>query len=225
MDRVDNDHWPPTAIWSSLAFQFPDLSSPTHTSAAPLEDPKGERQQRKGAIDELLFYYLIVRWKKKQNIISVEQRNVVWHEDMRIDIHIMYFILHTHTYITHTHTFFCKSQHLLYSRRQTFTTHQLVLGAGVDFVAVTVGVLLTSLLLLDDSSDVILQFIEETLLLPHCQWRVSSSGILGWKPSSRLTLKKGQHTSSQPLKPPLPKKGMLFSTRLNIFLCITWKTA
>lgn len=56
--------------------------------------------------------------------------------------------------------------------------HQLLLGAGVDFVAVIAGVLLASLLLLDDPTDVILQLIEETLLLPSSQCRISCSGIL-----------------------------------------------
>lgn len=61
-----------------------------------------------------------------------------------------------------------------------WAAHHFVLGAGVDFVAVTVGVLLASLLLLDDPTDIILQFIEETLLLPRSQRHVSCSGILEW---------------------------------------------
>lgn len=104
MDRVDNDHWPPTAIWSSLAFQFPDLSSPTHTSAALLEDPKGERQQRKGAIDELLFYYLIVGWKKKKDHFSrAKTCGVTWGPEHWYTHYVHYI---THTYIYYTHTFF-----------------------------------------------------------------------------------------------------------------------
>lgn len=72
-----------------------------------------------------------------------------------------------------------------------WAAHHFVLGAGDDFVAVTVGVLLASLLLLDDPTDVILQLVEETLLLPCSQCHVSCSGILEWNPSSCFHKKKG----------------------------------
>lgn len=64
-----------------------------------------------------------------------------------------------------------------------WASHPFLLGTGVDLVALTVGVLLASLLLLDDATDVILQLVEETLLLPHSQRPVGCSRILEWNPS------------------------------------------
>ena len=51
-------------------------------------------------------------------------------------------------------------------RVSTCVTHRFVFCGRVDFLSLAVGVLLTSLLLLDDPSDVILELVEKTLLLP-----------------------------------------------------------
>lgn len=61
----------------------------------------------------------------------------------------------------------------------THSAHWLMLGGGVDFVPVAVGVLLASLLLLDDPTDVILELIEKTLVLPDSQREVHCSDVLG----------------------------------------------
>lgn len=58
------------------------------------------------------------------------------------------------------------------------TPYQFVLSGGVDFMAVAVGILFTSLLLLDDPTDVILQLIEKTLILPHTQHYIRRSCVL-----------------------------------------------
>lgn len=58
------------------------------------------------------------------------------------------------------------------------SAHRFVFCGRADFLSLAVGVLLTSLLLLDNPTDVILELIEKTLLLPDCQCHVSRSGVL-----------------------------------------------
>lgn len=57
-------------------------------------------------------------------------------------------------------------------------THRFMFCRGVDFMSVAVGILLTSLLLLDNPTDVILELIKKAILLPNSQCWVSHSGVL-----------------------------------------------
>ncbi len=58
------------------------------------------------------------------------------------------------------------------------SAHRFVFCGGVDFLSLAVSVLLTSLLLLDNPTDVILELIKKTLLLTVSQRDVSRSGVL-----------------------------------------------
>lgn len=53
-----------------------------------------------------------------------------------------------------------------------------ILCGDIDFMSMAVGILLASLLLLDNPSDIILELIKKTVLMPDSQQQISCSCLL-----------------------------------------------